>query len=1198
MLTHVGTLSGPGSGTPLVTTGLGFQPKAIVFFSSGNFGDNTSGGGSELNLTFGFWAAGYGVDGQVRQRSRGIHHVVGAGTQFASISTTKEAVLSHSNGIGEDVRVTAVGPDGFTTVWTNWGAGQTAGFIAFGGDDLQAQIVSMPYTVPAAATASYVQESGPLGFSPAGVVAISHGDDPGNLREGMTSLGYAGQDGTQFCLMQYLQGTPVETKWSGFYQGVVGFGDLPRSETIQVIGYKNNRVQLRHSAVSAGAARNAGVDLLVLGGVSAQAVVGNRPSTQTVQSFATQFLPKAMMLAAPQSAATAANVEGSIGATDGTRHASIAWRDVSGSALRRYTSRNNLPLIFIANDTASPPTYTRWVTGPTFAKTQAQMTWNGSTAETAPVGAFFVGNAGPKLEGIIDITSEMPASPVLSRTRPLNGIVEASLAWDENPLGALGNFAGQSVIDAAFSLQTPGIGFARPLEGELALTSELTSPGIGFSRPLSGAIEAALTLEGSKIGRLWENTGAIDAAFTLDVPGIGFPRPLAGVIPVESDINGYFQLPMPPVRPAGRDDLLGTVNLVVNPSVESGLTGWRGVGVTPEWSLESAWDGKRSAKYVTASAGQGLLVESATGMEFTGWARDAFTGEVLEGQLRTMASQVRIRSTTGPWTATFRTRAVYQDLSVTESDPLEAEVTTDWRVYYPPAVQLDPAKVLIRVEIEALADGARTFYGDGAQVEEDRGQGPTPWVTGAYGRDSGEWVNPYAPDQSISVRQPLPAIIRGIGRGGQAVITPTLYRTDQNNVIQDDISDLVIEGRATMDVSRRSTWSFDATLNPLVWDYMRPNEDWIAPWLKIEYPNGEVKEGQLGHYYLTPAAMQRGEYSSKVRLSAFDSLWLLDREELVGSQAFPANTDYAEAIRQVIAGGIMPDGSSFRRFHIPDSGILMAQAFEWDEGTTRLRAALELCEGGAVYPLWTDPTGYITTMRMGSWRFRDRTPVKAYTAHIPEGVVVDPWIPRVSALKSEVVGEVATSPRALDFVDKILVHSADPRVQPISSQATLVYADAPPDGLLDSLDDPDMPVVLQEWYRKNRQRGSDGRRRQGSRQGRRRMRALPYSTVGRSVKYPSRLVTSQAAAQVLAQSMADDLSARVEHVGLSVFPDPSVDWAYATVMCNIWDAFENAVAVGQYLVRRVTFGFTPKTAMQTMDLDWIDPGESQIVVAS
>lgn len=1195
MKSYVGTIvKGAGSTT---TLNLGFEPAAMILYSVGGTVNDVA--TAYLDVMYGLYGAGIGQGS--RLTSRYYYRADGVNGQ-----TYRGGVAGKfQGGLGYGFSLVPNAGTGFTVTW-NAGTptGWTANFLAIGGDDVRAYVAPQPLLLTNAALnlGSVVTHDVGLPWTPTTAVSIGSFDLLPDFTAKGIALGFSDTEKRQHSMYTsgYNSGNPANR---GITQNT--FMNAGATFRIGLTKYIPGGAVYTVLQDTAGEPRNISGDILYINGPLANLGIIVHGSTGVTQNFATTFKPQAVMLAGvgEYPLFTGSVAKGNVGAYSKdagvARASSMAWLDSpQGDTFLYHKGVNRSDLAHFTSDTSATSSEVRafssWLATADINPSGANwaMAWKGASSRAYYLLAMSFQTAN-KFEGIIDFTSEMSA-PKIGGNRALNGSIEAAMAFDVTQLGGLGNLDAQP-MDMQFSLQTPGIGFTRPLEGVIESTSDFTSRGVGFTRPLEGVIDAAFTIEAPKIGREWSNTGSIDAAFSLEVPGIGFSRPLTGIIPIVSDLNGYFILDMPTVRPPTRDDLIGTVNLVLNPSVELGLLGWKGVGATPTQSQESAWDKSYSAKYALTAAGKGFAVESITGLELTGWARDPVSGAEIEGTPRRMPSQVRLRVAGSPTAFSLTTLATYQDLTSDESDPLDVTVTGDWKAYYPPTVDLDPDKRLIKLEIVGVAASACTLYADGAQIEEDRGQGPTSWVTGAYGRESGVWTG--GPNQSMSVRQPIPMIVRGIGRGGAATIKGTMYRVTQDNVILDDISDLVIEARASMDVGRRSTWQLDCTMSTRAWEYMRPNEDWLAPWLRIEYPNGEVKEGQLGLYFVTPSSMTRGEFGGKVSVFAGDPLWLLDREEFVGSQAFPALTDHSEAIRQMIAGGIMPDGSGFRRFYIPDSGIQMAQAFEWEDGTSRLAGSLELCEGGAMYPLWTDPTGFITTKRMGSWRLRDQTPVKGYLAHIPDGVVVDPWIPRVAALKSEVVGEVSVTPKAQDYVDRILVTSADPRLAtPIETQAMLVYADAPIEGLVDSMDDPSNPVVYQEWWRQNQARGRDGRRRQGSRQGRRRMKSLPYVGVGRSQTLPSRLITSPVAAKELAATLVDNLSSQVERVGFSVFPDPSIDYAHATVVCNIWDAFEDAVAVGQYVVNRVNFGFTPKTAMQTMELSWVDPNESEIVL--
>ena len=141
---------------------------------------------------------------------------------------------------------------------------------------------------------------------------------------------------------------------------------------------------------------------------------------------------------------------------------------------------------------------------------------------------------------------------------------------------------------------------------------------------------------------------------------------------------------------------------------------------------------------------------------------------------------------TGPTPATLKALETAgltpEDIDHWELNEAFAAVVLKWMK----DLDLDPAKVMTRIEVAITTSVAAvsTFWADGAQIEEDIGRGASAWVTGSYGADTGLWVS--VPNQSMSIRQPLPAIVRGIGRGGAVVIESKMYRSDQDNVFQEE----------------------------------------------------------------------------------------------------------------------------------------------------------------------------------------------------------------------------------------------------------------------------------------------------------------------------------------------------------------------------------------------------------------------------
>lgn len=903
------------------------------------------------------------------------------------------------------------------------------------------------------------------------------------------------------------------------------------------------------------------VAVLYLGNVAADAGIATKPTgaAPATQQIATGMKSKAIILGTTEQTAVDTTGTGwrqSFGADDGTNrrsfHGSAQTGVVNGNADSLYA--NNQSLLIADNDT---PALEAAATVTWTAK-KPTVTWTLNNAVAHKYGYLALGDA--NLFQAYTAGEAVAFGGKLGNNLQFSAAVRAALDATAQGFGNAGNWSGTNTAQAYAALTAAGIGFNRNFGGTVVAAANGTVLGIRFSRPLTGIVEAAALAQASRIGNgVWAGTAKAEAAATGTVLGLGFDINLAARVEAKASAETYFEIQLPAPRTALPEELPGTVNWVLNPSVEVGTLGWEeegGATLQRVVSEPGSWDGAAGLKVTVpgTAAGEGFHVESITGLELTGLRED--------GRMRRVVAQVRLRADSAPVAGLqYRVRVIYKDATTTESDPVDLPtLTTSWWRLETNTVEIDPLKVMVRVELVITTSVAAvsTFWADGAQIEEDIGQGASAWVTGSYGADTGLWMG--VPHQSMSVRQPLPAIIRGIGRGGAVVVESIMYRSDQDNVYQEELERTVIDAKVTMDSGRTSTWNLAATMTLEGYKRLKPNEDWLSPWLRVTYPDGYVSEGQLGHYLLVPSSQERYEYGGKVKVSAYDALWLMDRQEMGDVLTFPPNTNYSTAIRSILAEMRMPDGRRMTRYTIPDSQYLLGEAVAWQEDTSRLRAANELAEAGALYPLATNAVGWISTKRLGNERLAAQTPVKAWTANLAEGASVDAWIPRIAAVNSELVGAVNISPRALDFVDKIIVAAVNPKGGELRVQADIVTS-------------PDQDARAQ-------------------------LRGFPYANTGGRETLNNPLIANAQAAQQIAFSIADQLTARVEHAKISVLPDPSIDYLRNTAVLGVWDAYRDPVVVGLYLIRRVSFGFTPSTCLQTIDLDYVGAGENQIVLST
>lgn len=168
VLTKVGTfLSGTGAAASTVAiTGVGFQPKAIIFWASGK----TSAGSEANSIAASIGFACTGIDNQGIAGS--CMNSAATPTCDRSESQTKCIVRLNSDGTdGGQASVTTFGTDGFTlTIGTQFAVSTYYNYLCIGGEDIEA-VDCNNFTIPLTATTKGITSPG---FKPDVVFFISN----------------------------------------------------------------------------------------------------------------------------------------------------------------------------------------------------------------------------------------------------------------------------------------------------------------------------------------------------------------------------------------------------------------------------------------------------------------------------------------------------------------------------------------------------------------------------------------------------------------------------------------------------------------------------------------------------------------------------------------------------------------------------------------------------------------------------------------------------------------------------------------------------------------------------------------------------------------------------------------------------------------------------------------------------------------
>lgn len=243
-------------------------------------------------------------------------------------------------------------------------------------------------------------------------------------------------------------------------------------------------------------------------------------------------------------------------------------------------------------------------------------------------------------------------------------------------------------------------------------------------------------------------------------------------------------------------------------------------------------------------------------------------------------------------------------------------------------------------------------------------------------------------------------------------IEAKLYRATRANVVQDDLSALVVSGKVSHNVdSDTQSWCDLALLDTTV---LTPYVDWVRPELTLRYADGSVVTEQVGLFNVAPPTQEHERRVSTGTVDGRDATSLLLRDQFLDGYSVASGTNYVTAVRTVLTGA----GFGAAQISIPPTTKTLPAAQSWEPGTTRLRVVNDLLDGIAYYRLSANRQGVLTSGdRLTS--LAQASPATTYT----------------SGTGSTLVGKVSDQPDLSRFCNAVVVRKVTP------NQATL-YARA------------------------------------------------------------------------------------------------------------------------------------------------------------
>lgn len=412
------------------------------------------------------------------------------------------------------------------------------------------------------------------------------------------------------------------------------------------------------------------------------------------------------------------------------------------------------------------------------------------------------------------------------------------------------------------------------------------------------------------------------------------------------------------------------------------------------------------------------------------------------------------------------------------------------------------------------------------------------------------------------------------GRGGWVGMDPHLYVSTWDNQFVFDLMPYVIDVSITHDVTRTAgSWILEATISIDGWGLLRPYVDWLSPMSTVHYADGSSLTRQLGHYLLLDSPEDRSEIGGTVRIDARDVLWVLSKQGLpdiliapVGlNQGSPPGSlvNWGATVKQIIADATVPGGSagSHLRENVPATNVTAFVGQDgpiFDIATPRLDACNDLLAGASWFPLHVTETGVIGVTRLQSVYFT--TPIRRWLANPPAGsfqlgsLLVDPS-PRERE-RSPIAETIQSTPSTADTIEQVIVTGGV--TTPVTAIATITQNFIPvggPGGIVGG--------------------GGHGG-------------ALQHVVTGSSKTVTAQTITSQSAAQALANTLLEQALVENTSLTLNVEPDPTFVSIHNTVTLGIWDAQGRQIANGIYAVNRVKYGLMPENPLMQIDVAAFD----------
>lgn len=242
--------------------------------------------------------------------------------------------------------------------------------------------------------------------------------------------------------------------------------------------------------------------------------------------------------------------------------------------------------------------------------------------------------------------------------------------------------------------------------------------------------------------------------------------------------------------------------------------------------------------------------------------------------------------------------------------------------------------------------------------------------------------------------------------GGSLLIDFNLWVTDINNKKLRNITDSIIDGNVTLDVSRDIFLSATFTLQDPA--QVIPYVEYLAPFINITYEDGrEYVHQQMGLYCTRVSPSSITVEQSNGTIEGSDLCTVLAEDHFTNTYNIASGTNVVTAVQAIVVS------AGITRMTIPSTSKTLPSKQSFAIGTDKLSACNKLLKSIGFFELCTSADGFISSP--GKTR-----PIKS----------TEPW---KTFTEDDIMGPVELAPTNDRIANVVIVTNSDTNTAPLKS---------------------------------------------------------------------------------------------------------------------------------------------------------------------